>query len=59
MRSIRHKIDSRGIPLPENWKKFMDLPENEANLIYFLSNQLMMEARKTHPTRNIITAGGF
>ena len=32
MRSICRKIDSRDIPLPENWKKFMDLPENKANL---------------------------
>ena len=59
MRSIRRKIDSRDIPLPANWKQFMDLPENKANLTYFLSTQLMIEARKTYLTRNVITAGGF
>ena len=37
----------------------MDLPENKANLTYFISTQLMMEERKTHPTRNVITAAGF
>ena len=56
---IRRKIDRRDIPLPANWKKFMDLPENKANLTYFLSTQLMMEARKTQPAHNVITAGGF
>ena len=59
MRSIRRKIDSRDIPLPANWTKFMDLPENKTNLTYFISAQLMMEERKTHPTRNVITAAGF
>ena len=57
MRSIRRKIVSKDIPLPAKWKQFMDLPENKANLTYFLSTQLMMEARNTHPTRNVITAG--
>ena len=32
MRSICRKIDSRDISLPANWKQFMDLPENKANL---------------------------
>ena len=59
MCSIHRKIDSRDIPLPANWKQFMDLPENKANFTYFLSSQLMMEAQKTHPTHSVITAGGF
>ena len=46
MRSIRRKIDSRDIIIPTHWKKFMDLPENKANLIHLLSTQLMMVARE-------------
>ena len=37
----------------------MESGQNKANLTSFLSTQLMMEARTTHPTRNVITAGGF
>ena len=31
-RSVLCKIDSRDIPLPVNWKSYIDLPENKANL---------------------------
>ncbi|KAG0692467.1 hypothetical protein GWK47_027885 [Chionoecetes opilio] len=58
-RSIRRKIDSREIPLPANWKLFMDLPENKANLTKLLSDQMMLEAKKSRPTCELITAGGF
>ncbi|KAG0730476.1 Transposon TX1 uncharacterized protein [Chionoecetes opilio] len=59
VRSIRRKTDSRKIPLPANWKQFMDLPENKANLTKFLSDQMMLEAKKSRPTCELITAGGF
>ncbi|KAG0711729.1 hypothetical protein GWK47_020003 [Chionoecetes opilio] len=59
VRSIRRKIDRREIPLPANWKQFMDLPENKANLTKFISNQMMLEAKKSRPTCELITAGGF
>ncbi|KAG0710562.1 hypothetical protein GWK47_022565 [Chionoecetes opilio] len=59
VRSIRHKIDSREIRLPANWKQFMDLPENKANLTKFLSDQMMLEVKKNRPTYELITAGGF
>lgn len=59
VRSIRRKIDSREIPLPANWKQFMDLPENKANLTNFLSDQMMLEAKLSRPTCESITADGF
>ena len=37
----------------------MDLPENKANLTNFLSEQMMLEAKKSRPTCELITAGGF
>ena len=59
MHSIHRKIHCGDIPLAAYWKQFMDLPENKANLTCFLITKLMIEARKTHPARNVITAGGF
>ena len=42
----RSKREWRMRSMRSNWKKFMDLPENKANLTYVLSTQLMMEALK-------------
>ena len=59
VRSIRRKIDSRNIPFPTNWKQFIDLTDNKANLANFLSTQMMIAVRQSHPTYELITAGGF
>ena len=44
-RSVLCKIDRRDIPLPVNWKSYIDLPENKANLTHFLRVQKMLVAR--------------
>ncbi|MES9882793.1 MAG: hypothetical protein ABW185_18145 [Sedimenticola sp.] len=56
-RAIRRIIDSRDVPLPVNWKRYIDSPENKANLAVFLSNELM--SSQLPQSREIVTAGGF
>ena len=58
-RYIRRKIDSRDVTLPANWKQFIDLAENKANLIEFLSDQILIKAKDALQTGELITAGGF
>ena len=53
---IRRVIENEHVPLPKNWKNFLALPENKANLASFLSEQI-----SSHTFQNIevVVAGGF
>lgn len=57
-RSVRRIVDSRDVPLPCNWKKFLALPENKSNLAEFLSDELIRQA-VSFGSCELITAGGF
>jgi hypothetical protein len=55
-RAIRRSIENRDVPLPVNWRSFLSLDENKADLANFLSEQLCLQA----PTdKEVIVAGGF
>ena len=56
-RPIRRIIESGDVPLSTNWKQFIDLPENKADLARFLSEQRMQNADTLEA--EIVTAGGF
>lgn len=56
-RPIRRIIEHADVPLPSNWKQFIDLPENKADLSRFLSEQIMLKADALDA--EIVTAGGF
>ena len=58
-RPIRRKMNNRDVPLPVNWRQFIDLPENKQDLEHFLSMELIRQARSTHPNRDVLTSGGF
>ena len=58
-RPIRRRIESREVPLPVNWKNFIDLSENKADLENFLSTQLIASAKAKLRDREVITSGGF
>ena len=40
---VRHKIESRDVPLQANWTNFLALAENKADLANFLSEELMRQ----------------
>ena len=56
---IRRKVDNRDVPLPVNWRQFIDLPENKQDLEHFLSMELIRQARSTQPNREVVTSGRF
>lgn len=58
-RPIRRKVDNRDVPLPVNWRQFIDLPENKQDLEHFLSMELIRQAKSTQPNREVVTSGGF
>ena len=60
-RSVLCKIDSRDIFLPVNWKSYIDLPEQKANLTRFLRVQMMLVGRSKEGVEQyeLITGGGF
>ena len=37
LRPIRRKVEHRSVPLPQQWKTFIHLPENKSDLTDFLS----------------------
>ena len=55
---IRRIIDDPSVPLPANWKSFIDMPENKANLTDFLSSSLIEKGKRLEHGE-VITAGGF
>lgn len=58
-RPIRRKVDSRDVPLPVNWRQFIDLPENKQDLENFLSLELIRQAKSALHEREVVTSGGF
>ncbi len=56
-RLVRRMVNSRDVPLPTNWKQFIDLPENKTNLSEFLSSQLMIKAQSLNGYEVIVAAG--
>lgn len=55
-RLIRRVVEDGSVPVPHNWKDFLAMPENKADLACFLSNHLIKNA----PTnKTIVVAGGF
>jgi len=59
-RPIRRRIENRDVPLPQQWKAFIDLPENKSDLEDFLSNQLIQQSRNVLTDGQIVvTAGGY
>jgi len=58
-RPIRRKIENSDVPLPVNWKQFIDHPENKQDLENFLSLEIMRRAKSTSQNCDIVTAGGF
>ena len=56
MRAIRRVIEHGNVPLPSNWKNFLALSENKADLARFLSQQLIVQAPSS---KVIVVAGGF
>jgi len=59
IRPIRRKVDNRDVPLPVNWRQFIDLPENKQDLEHFLSMELIRQAKSTQGHREVVTSGGF
>ncbi len=53
---IRRVIEHRNVPLQSNWKNFLGLSENKADLAAFLSQQLIVQAPSS---KIIVVAGGF
>lgn len=58
-RPIRRKVDNRDVPLPINWRQFIDLPENKQDLEHFLSLELIRQAKAVLQNQEVVTAGGF
>ncbi len=58
-RSIRRTIDNRDVLLPANWKQFIDLPDNKANLNEILSEHILPKAKDTLQNCQLVTSGGF
>lgn len=58
-RPIRRVIENTNVPLPDNWKGFLSIGENKANLAEFLCQQLLINAATISPTKLLVVAGGF
>ena len=49
----------RHVPLPVNWKTFIDLSDSEGELEHFLSVKLIARAKATLLDCEVVTSGGF
>ncbi|KAG1652798.1 hypothetical protein GQR58_026049 [Nymphon striatum] len=57
---IRRVISSKDVKLPSNFKSFLSLSENKADLAAFLSEAIVeMAEEKLNPTHELVVAGGF
>lgn len=52
-------MNNRDVPLPVNWRQFIDLPENKKDLEHFLSMEPIRQAKITQKERDVVTSGGF
>ncbi|KAG1689630.1 hypothetical protein GQR58_007711 [Nymphon striatum] len=60
VKPIRRVISSKDVKLPSNFKSFLSLSENKANLAAFLSEAMVeMAEEKLNPTHELVVAGGF
>ena len=55
-RPVRRVIENRNVPLPNDWRNFLALPENKADLAKLLSEDLTESA---DDSKIVVTAGGF
>ena len=56
--SIKRKINSGDVHLPQNWKKFISHPSNKEELAAFLSNELM-NCLEIPSGCELVLGGGF
>ncbi|KAK3888753.1 hypothetical protein Pcinc_007227 [Petrolisthes cinctipes] len=54
--AIGRLIEGRNVPLPAKWDTFMAQPENKADMVNFLSKQLMLKASAN---KTVVVSGGF
>ncbi|KAG1649565.1 Mpv17-like protein 2 [Nymphon striatum] len=60
VKPIRRVISSKDVKLPSNFKSFLSLSENKADLTAFLSEAMVeMAEEKLNPTHELVVAGGF
>ncbi|KAG1652112.1 WD repeat-containing protein WRAP73 [Nymphon striatum] len=60
VKPIRRVISSKDVKLPSNFKSFLSLSENKADLAAFLSEAMVeMAEEKLNPTHELVVAGGF
>jgi hypothetical protein len=53
---VRRVIEDCHVPLPNNWKNFLALADNKADLARFFSEQLIAQSPRN---KTIVVAGGF
>ena len=58
-RAIRRVISSRDVQLPSNFRSFLSLSANKADLASFLSEALVEMAPELQPSQELVVAGGF
>lgn len=58
-RSIRRVIEGRTVPLPTQWQGFISMSANKADLVQFLSQELMNGVSKVPSGCELVVAGGF
>ncbi|KAG1654512.1 hypothetical protein GQR58_024970 [Nymphon striatum] len=60
VKPIRRVISSKDVKLPSNFKSFLSLSENKADLAAFLSEAMVeMAEEQLNPTHELVVAGGF
>ena len=55
-RPVRKVIEHGNVPLPSNWNNFLALSENKADLITYLSEEIVSDQRNN---KTIVVSGGF
>ncbi len=56
---IRRTITNADVPLPTNWKQYIGMTKNKADLSDFLSKQLTSEVKSIDAERELVIASGF
>ena len=57
VKTVRRIISNRDVKLPDNWKGFVGLDANKANLASFLSEELLKDG--CFDGKQVIVSGGF
>ena len=58
-RPIRRIICGLSLPLPSSWTNFISLPENNFNLLNFLSMELIEKSQYSLTQGRVLIVGGF